>query len=107
MWIDTCTAKGLGRGTRWPQLILQEVAQSGVVTGSGCIGSTRSEGESADRILRDQVVLQLAANIEANTHGVTALGPANRILELIQIFTASLREVLIQTKCRRGGANAD
>src|SRR3984957_3282901 len=101
MWIDTCAAEGLGRGTRWPQLILQEVAQSSVE------GSTRSEGESADRILRDQVVLQLTANIEANTHGVTALGPANCVLELIEVFTAPLREVLIQTKCRRGGANAD
>src|SRR5580698_484924 len=98
MWIDTCAAEGLCRSTRWPQLILQEVAQGGVETASSCIGSTCSEGECADRILRDQIVLQLAANVEANTHGVTALLPADRVLELIEVFTASLREVLIRTK---------
>ncbi len=93
--------------SRWSKLVLQEVAQSGVVADAGCIGSTCSEGQSADCILRDQIVLQLTANIKADTHGVTALRPANRVLELVEIFTASLREVLIRTKCGRGGANAD
>ncbi len=89
MWIRAGTAEHFGGGAGGPKLIIQEVAE--------CADARTALGEAKGSlgIKGDEVLLDGAADVEADTQRLHTTGDGDGVLELVEIFAAALGEVLV------------